>query len=242
MQEIFICMDDSGKLSKKESLCAYGGLVFNSNAEKQEFSNKYRAILLSIKCKYCKNDKTNCTNKCPEIKSKDITKKHRRQLINLCKQFKAFTIVIENKKIYDHIMESKASKGRYLDYTQKLSFKEILEKLIEMGLINPSLPLKFIINIDQQTTKSNGYYSLRDGLYEELIHGLSNYNYGFSKKPILYNKLDLSVNYVDSKNSITIQAADIIAGTSRSIALSNYDIKEREERLKTFNWFIRMFP
>lgn len=242
MQEIYLFMDDSGKLTKNESFCTYGGIVFTSHKEKQVFSNKYRNILTSIKCNYCEDSKECCNKQCPEIKSMLINKEHRRQIINLCKKFKTFSLIIDNDKIYDSIMESKASKGRYLDYTQKLTFKDIVTKLITEGLVNPKQPINFTINIDQQATKSNGYYNLRDGLYEELVHGYFNYNYGISGKPTIYASLTLNVNYIDSKKSVIIQAADIIAGTTRNIVKFNSDSAYIQQRLNTFNWYIRRFP
>ena len=55
MQEIYINLDDSGKLTKKELLSVYGGIVFLSKKEKDKFITQYRSILNDIKCKYCKN-------------------------------------------------------------------------------------------------------------------------------------------------------------------------------------------
>ena len=55
MQEIYINLDDSGKLTKKELLSVYGGIVFLSKKEKDKFITQYRSIINDIKCKYCKN-------------------------------------------------------------------------------------------------------------------------------------------------------------------------------------------
>ena len=63
VQTIYINLDDSGKLSKKEIVCVYGGVVFFSKAEKDKFITQYRSIVNDIKCKYClKNN--NCDNNC----------------------------------------------------------------------------------------------------------------------------------------------------------------------------------
>ena len=71
MQEIYINLDDSGKLTKKELLSVYGGIVFLSKKEKDKFITQYRSIINDIKCKYCKN-KSTCNKKCPEIKNTNI--------------------------------------------------------------------------------------------------------------------------------------------------------------------------
>jgi hypothetical protein len=242
MQEIYIYMDDSGKLTNKEMYCIYSGIIFTSIKEKQDFSNKYRAIIKSIKCKYCKGHIDTCSCDCPEVKSFIIEKSDRRQIINLCKQYKIFSLIINNDHVYPYIMRSKASRGRFVDYTQKIMFKEIIIKLIKEGVIIPTEPIKFVINIDQQTTKTNGYYNLGDGIFEELKHGYENFNYGTYGKPVVYNDLSVDVHYNDSKKSIAIQAADIIAGTTRRIMYYNEPQKKKVDRLGVFNWIFRFFP
>ena len=49
MQEIYINLDDSGKLTKKELLSVYGGIVFLSKKEKDKFITQYRSIINDIK-------------------------------------------------------------------------------------------------------------------------------------------------------------------------------------------------
>ena len=48
-QEIYINLDDSGKLSKKEELSVYAGIVFLSKQEKDKFITQYRKIINEIK-------------------------------------------------------------------------------------------------------------------------------------------------------------------------------------------------
>lgn len=242
MQEVYINMDDSGKLTEKEKFLVYGGLVFTSLQEKQKFSNQYRNIIKSIKCKYCEEHKNLCTRDCPEIKSSTINGSERRRIINLCKNYKLFSLIVDNSSIYPNIMASKASKGRYIDYVQRITLKEVLRTLIAEKIINPNEEIKICINIDQQTTKSNGYYNLRDSIYEEIKHGIYNYNYGIFHKPLFYSDIKLTVNYIDSKKSTVIQAADIIAGSTRRIMYHNETINKRIARLQKFTWVLKFFP
>ena len=53
-QELYIYMDDSGKLNNNETSCIYGGLFFYNANEISDFINKYRGLINKIKCKYCK--------------------------------------------------------------------------------------------------------------------------------------------------------------------------------------------
>ena len=67
-QEIYINLDDSGKLTNKEKISVYGGLLFLSKKEKDKFITQYRTIINDIKCSYCNT----CNKKCPEIKNTNI--------------------------------------------------------------------------------------------------------------------------------------------------------------------------
>lgn len=65
--------------------------------------------------------------------------------------------------------------------------------------------------MDQESSKTNGKYKLDEGIYEELIKGIINYNYGFTSIPILFNELTIKIYSQNSKDSIIIQASDLIA-------------------------------
>ena len=104
-----------------------------------------------------------------------------------------------------------------------ISLTTILFFVIKDKKIDPYKNVRLIINIDEQSTKSNGYYNLKDGLTEELLHGIINYNYDITHKNILFGKLDISLSYQDSGKSYLVQAADLIAGTTRRKALADRD-------------------
>ena len=195
VQEIYINLDDSGKLSSKEDISVYGGVVFLSKKEKDKFITQY----------------------------KNIKPEHKRWLMNYIKNYFVVGLIIENKKVYEEILQSKASKGRFTDYAIRRLIKEILKSLIKEGKIDPYKPVKIVLNIDQQSTKSNGYYNLRDGILEELKYGISAYNYSVKRKKIVYSDLDILVTYQVSAKSYVIQAADLLAGTIRRTVLDNME-------------------
>lgn len=236
-QEIYINLDDSGKLTTKEAISVYGGLVFFSKNEKDKFITQYRSIINSMKCKYCDHtDK--CDNKCPEIKNTNIKPADKRRMMNYIKKYFVVALVINNEHVYDHIINNKAARGRFTDYAIRRMIKELVKRLIRFGKVDPNKPLRLIINIDQQTTKSNGYYTLQDGIIEELKYGIINYNYGNTFAPTVFNELDLSLNYQESKGSYVVQAADLLAGTIRKTALAairnNANIYEKVSKLAEF--------
>ena len=49
-QEIYINLDDSGKLTSKEPVSVCAGLVFFSKKEKDKFITQYRSIVKDIYC------------------------------------------------------------------------------------------------------------------------------------------------------------------------------------------------
>lgn len=220
IQEIYINLDDSGKLTTKERISVYGGLVFLSKKEKDKFITQYRSIIDSIKCNYCDSKKDSCDNNCPEIKNTNITSKDKRRIMNYIKKYYVVALVIKNDKVYDHIKSNKAAKGRFTDYAIRRMIKEIIKSLIKCNSIDPNNPIRIIINIDQQSTKSNGYYNLQDGLVEELKYGIVNYNYSSTINPIVHSELEIKVYYQDSGKSYVVQAADLLAGTIRRSVLN----------------------
>ena len=242
-QEIYINLDDSGKLTFNEKISVYGGLVFFSKNEKDKFITQYRSIIDEIKCKYCKQALGNCTKTCPEIKNTNIKPSDKRRIMNYIKKFYVIALVIKNDNVYEHIKNNKASKGRYTDYAIRRLIKETISTLVKSKGLNPANPVKLIINIDQQSTKSNGYYNLHDGLVEELKFGISNFNYGFTVKPVLIGDLDITISYQDSGRSYVVQAADLLAGTIRKSSIDAYeDNKDIHEALSKFVDFKIILP
>lgn len=211
-QKLYIYMDDSGKLNRNENSCVFGGLFFYSSNEINNFINQYRSIIKKIKCNYCSCDKDNCDKKCLEIKgTTKLSKAHRRWIYNLNKRYNNFGVFIDNNKIYSNIINDKSARGRFLDYAQKRIIKEILLYSIGIGKINPDRELELFIKIDQADTKSNGYYNLKEGIYEELVNGIINFDYSMVREPILKNKLNIEVVHYNSKYNYGIQAADMVA-------------------------------
>ena len=160
-------------------------------------------------------------------------------MMNYIKKYSIICCIINNDKVYPNIKHDTASRGRFLDYSLKLLIKQVMKSLIKEERINPNLPIKLIINIDEQTTKTNGYYNLREGIIEELKYGIFNYNYGFFNIPIIKSDLDVDVCYQKSEKSYLIQASDLIAGTVRRLYLNNMDNSlEFSKRIEFVNYRI----
>ena len=254
-QTIYINMDDSGCLVKgdlNELVFVYGGVFFLSLKEQEEFSRQYKALVKTIKNKYCKSFKKdssigtefclshttkNCKYTCPELKSNMLKPSDRRRLLNFIKKYDTSVAVVSNLKLKDYIFDSKASKGRYKDYIIKREVKKIIENLISQNRINPQNHVKLILNLDEQPTLSNGYYDLASSIKEELQFGIMNYDYGISFPPIL-SSVTVHINYKNSYYNYPVQAADLIVGEVRHCYynyLKNQDFDEYRRRTNFLN-------
>lgn len=241
IQTIYINIDDSGKLVDNEKVSIYAGLIFTSKKEKDKFITQYRSIVQNIKCKYCQQNIVICkSNKsCPELKHNMLKPKHNRQLMNYIKKYSISCCIINNDKVYSNIKNNTASRGRFLDYSLKLLIKHIVKNLIKENRLDPNLPIKLVINIDEQTTKTNGYYNLKDGIIEELKYGIYNFNYGFFNTPIVNSDLEVNLCYQKSEKSYLIQASDLVAGTVRRLYLNNINNSlEFSKRIEFVNYKI----
>ena len=166
-----------------------------------------------------------------------LKNKHIRQLMNYIKKYSVLCCIINNDNVYERIKTDKSSRGRFLDYSLKLLIKNTIKGLIKANKIDANKPVKLVINIDEQTTKTNGYYNLKDAIIEELLYGIYNYNYNIKYEPILYSNLEVILNYQKSDKSYLIQASDLIAGTIRRLYIDNIDnITEFNKRIEFVNY------
>mgnify|MGYP005758425105 CR=1 FL=1 len=254
-QIIYINMDDSGRLIKgepNELVFIYGGVFFLSLKEQENFSRQYKALVDIIKPKYCKSLKNdisitnefcishsyqNCKYNCPELKSNMLKPKDRRRLLNFIKKYDTSVAVVSNYQLKDYIFDSKASKGRFKDYIIKREVKRIVENLISQNRINSKLPVKLVLNLDEQSTVSNGYYDLESSIKEELQFGVMNYDYGITFPPIL-SSVQVKVKYRNSYYNYPVQAADLLVGEVRHCYynyLQNQDFETYRKRTNFLN-------
>lgn len=254
-QIIYINMDDSGRLVQNEPselVFVYGGVFFLSLHDQENFSRQYKALVDLIKPKYCNNflkdsslnenhctthNHQNCIYTCPELKSNMLKPKDRRRLLNFIKKYDTAVAVISNYKINNSIFDNKASKGRFKDYIIKREVKKIIENLISQNRLNKQIPVKIILNLDEQSTISNGYYDLADSIREELQFGIMNYNYGITFHPIL-SSVKVIVKYKNSYYNYPVQAADLLVGEVRHAYynyLQNNDFEFYQKRTNFLN-------
>ena len=217
-QIIYISLDDSGKLNNNEKYLVYAGLFFTSKKELEKFKAIYKTIRNQIaKKKVYKN--------VDELKGFTLKNKDRLRLLRFIYKYCLAGLIVDNSQITKQdILFSKDARGRYRDYVIKLLIKDIVIELINNKKINPYKPVVLIINMDQESAKTNGRYKLDEGIYEELVKGIINFNYGFKTTPILFSSLVVKIYTQNSKDSIIIQASDIIANNIWRTLMSNNKI------------------
>lgn len=204
-QIIYISLDDSGKLNNNEKYLVYAGLFFT---DKKEFE-RFKAIYKKIRNEIAKKKEYSNVE---ELKGYTLKSKDRLRILRFVHKYSTAGLVVNNSQIEKQdILYSKDAKGRYRDYIIKLLIKEIIINLITKNIIDPYKPVTLIINMDQESAKTNGRYKLDEGIYEELVKGIINFNYGFKIAPVLFGGLNVNIYTQNSKDSIIIQASDIIA-------------------------------
>lgn len=216
IKNIYIAIDDSGKLSTKENISVYAGIIFFNKKELDNFKYKYKNLISAIKKKY---EIQNI-----ELKHYTLLPKDRKFILAYLKKYYLLAGIINNNNIYQNILKSKKSKGRYLDYILKLTIKNCINNLIVENKINSNDNIELNILIDEQNYKSNGYYNLQESIYKELKYGMSNITKNSLYHPLITGNLTLKIKFINSKKSYLIQAADIIAGSVRKKIIQNKKI------------------
>lgn len=205
-QKIHFYIDDSGVLHKNAPVhqFVYAGYVFVGDIEKDNAKRKYKALNKNIHTSL---------NLSPdvEIKGSNACEKHKRALYNVLHNYNSISIVVDIDKLYDPILLDKKAIFKYKDYLLKHMIVQEVKKLIEDGKILKNIDTQICVNIDQQLNVNNGYYGLRESIYDELKLGICNYDYGNIQSSVLLANVDVKLKYCKSEQDYLIQASDILA-------------------------------
>lgn len=225
MQTMYIFIDDSGVLHPNDPYFVYAGYVFLSKSDREHARRKYRTLVSKLKSKLDIQG---------ELKACYLERKHKRALFNVMRDQESFFVAIDNSRVHQNIMKETRSRHRYKDYVLKRIIKDKVSYFIRNQKIDPNKDLKICICIDEQHTATNGYYDLKSSIYEELVSGVSNFDYGKTFEPILYGELDIQIQFCDSAFNYLVQASDILANrvyTSLVINKPDLRIKNKNTNL-----------
>lgn len=230
-------MDDSGKLSKKEKCFSFGGIYFVDKIIGEKLRNDMKQLIYLNKCRFCNNN-LSCDFDCLEIKSNNTNLVFRKKVLNLISDTKdiySYAITIYNKNVDNKFFLNKKSKGRLIEYYQKIVIKEIVKKLLLYKLIDKGDSIVLKIIVDKGKMNSNGLYSLKDSVLKELTKGMGDF-YSFSYfPPILFGDVVVLLNFVDSKKNYLIQASDFVVGHANGCAYHNKKSKYLYFHLKNLD-------
>lgn len=203
-QTVYFFFDDSGVLHPNEEsgYFVYGGYVFISREELDSAKRKYINANKKLR---------ETLGRADELKAAGLSVNHKRTLYMSIREYESVSCSVEIGRVYTSITKGKKSICRYKDYVLKRCIKGKIQELIRKGKIRSDEDIKIEVNIDEQLTATNGYYSLRDSIYEELKHGITNFDYGAFHKPVFEGEVDVVVRYCESKSNYLIQASDILA-------------------------------
>lgn len=201
---VYFFVDDSGVLNKNAPCkdFIYAGYSFLSKIKMEDAKRRYRNMVHIVK---------NATHIDGEIKASKLKQKYKNKLFQVFKYEQSFSVAVDISKVYDHILGSKNSIHRYKDYVLKRIIKREILNYINKNIIDVKDDLKIHIHLDEQATATNGVYTLKESIYEELAEGISNYDYGTFHDPVMEGKVIVSVQYCDSSMNYLIQSADILA-------------------------------
>lgn len=227
--DIYAYSDESGVFDHLHNeYFIFGGLIFLSKADKDNASRKYSGAENNIR-------KTTDTPTGIEIKASSIKGGYKNKLYKSLHNEYKFCGIIKQEKILSEIWENKKTKQRYLDYAYKRALKNALESLIKMGAIVPNEVENIFVYQDEHTTATNGKYELKESLECEFKLGMYSSDFKQFFPPIFKNLKSLSLYYKDSKSTILIRAADIVANKFYYLSVNKEPIEQDE---KTFIMYL----
>lgn len=214
MQHVYFYFDDSGVLHKNApcKYFVYAGYVFSDKMAMENAKRVYKSV--NLKIKQGKGIEG-------ELKAAHLNPSNKNALYACIKNEDSVGLSVLIPQVYDHIICNKKSIYRYKDYVLKRIVKSKLSQMIYEGKLDPNQEIKIQVFVDEQATATDGYYSLRDSIYEEIKNGISNFDYGTFREPLFHSKVEVCVRYCDSSKHYLIQASDILANRIYSSFVTN---------------------
>lgn len=204
-QVIRFYFDDAGVFNKNsnDNVFVYAGFYFLDDSDLLKTHNKFLYMENKLRKSFYiyKNLK--------ELKASKIKFEHKEKIFNIVDSSSVILVATFIKDINNQILEEKSSIGRFKDFMIKRLIRTTLEKLVIENKLDINKKLNIRLNLDQQTTKSNGYYSLEKLIAEDL-KGTSNPEYNDT----LFFDVDINLKYWNSAFKPIIRASDLIANLS----------------------------
>lgn len=214
--DIFVYSDESGVFDRDHGrYFTYGGLVFLSIKERDDFARQYVAAEKYVRI-------TEHTLEGQEIKGSKISPDSKRKLYKTIRRAERFGAVIDMSRLTrPYLFDNKKNKQRYLDWAFKMAVKMKFEGMIRRGLFGTAEVSHLHFFTDEHTTATAGIYELRESLETEFKNGVWNFDFMSYRKPLFTNLSGVEVKYCDSARTTIVRASDIIANRMLFHAYNN---------------------
>lgn len=222
---IFVYSDESGVFDHVHyRYFVYGGILLLDKNARDTATRKYIHAENVIK-------QNNGMGSQDEAKANRISNKAKGSLFRSLNNIVKFGVVIELDKINAYIWKTPKHKQRFLDYAYKISVKRCLEALIKEGRINPENVKNLYFYVDEHTTATNGRYELCESIEQEFKTGQFSPTWQVFHPPLFPDLESVSVQYRDSKSTVLVRAADIVANRIFYYANNNPTYSSSEDNL-----------
>lgn len=200
--EVFAYIDDSGSLHPNypTKYFVYAGYIFTSKKERDRALATYRSAEKRIQ------------GVSGEKKACKLKKTQKRYLVSVMRDYQAFACVVDIRRVYERILSNARSIHRYKDYCLKRMLRTKLEELMATGGIDTDARSAILtLQIDNQPTSTDGFYTLNESIREEFGVGVWNFDYGVMHPPVFKNRLFVNTHFCDSSRNYLVRACDLLA-------------------------------
>lgn len=203
--DIFVYSDESGVFDVAHNdWFVFGGLIFLSKKSADEASRRYihAERHLSLPAGFDRSQ---------ELKAVRLNNKNKGKLFRSLNGAFRFGCVINQRRVFHAIFQSKKDKQRFLDYAYKIAVKRAFQKMIRQNVISPEEVRNISFFVDEHSTATNGRYELHEALEQEFKRGTYNQNYSHLYPPIFPALSGVRVEFCNSASVTLVRAADIVA-------------------------------
>ena len=207
--KLYVYADESGTFDKAHNdIFVYGGVILRGTENRNDATRRYVAIEKAIRERGSNHpDGT-------ELKAAFMSLKERKTVFTSIarKGCRQFAVIVDQKKLYDQIYESKKRKQRFLDYALKRGIKEaIVRSIADEGLKRSDIDAISVV-VDEHSSSTSGKYNLEESINEELRCGMFNPEWNVFFEPVFSTDMPkIPVAYANSKSVPLVRAADVTA-------------------------------
>ena len=209
--KLYVYADESGTFDRvHNNIFVYGGIAVAGDERRQDAIRKY----LSIERQIHSSDPGRFGDG-GELKAARLSMKERHRLYKATGTMGVrFAAIVDQRRVYESIYDSKQSKQRFLDYALKRAVRSCVEGAFGKGLVRREDINAMSVVVDEHSSSTSGKYNLAASIDEEFRTGMYSFPGPTSTfhEPVFSTDFPkVTVAYVDSRTVPLVRAADVIA-------------------------------